>query len=65
MAARVLGSLASVMGLISLTKPSLSQRDLENLEISSLQKIAAATHDIRELEEERLARREEIATLEQ
>ncbi len=61
----IVGSIASTLGLISLSRPALAQSDLESIEIESLQKIAVTTKDIQQLELRRATQKEEIASLEQ
>ena len=53
LAGGILGSLASTLGLISLSRPALDQADLENIQIDSLRKIAEASEEISELESKR------------
>ena len=62
--AGIVGGLASVLGLIALARPSLQQADLEDLELQSLRKLAAASEEITQLERARLARKQEIDSLE-
>src|SRR3990172_1852919 len=61
--AGIVGGLASVLGLIALARPSLQQADLEDLELQSLRKLAAASEEITQLERARLARKQEIDSL--
>ena len=49
----IVGSLASSIGLVSLSRPSLQQSDLEKIESQSLKSIAENTEEIRKLEEQR------------
>lgn len=60
----VVGGLASVLGLISLARPGLSQHDLDNIESDSLRKLAETTDKIKELDAARTATKEELDTLE-
>lgn len=49
----IVGSIASTLGLVSLSRPSLRQEDLEGIQLDSLQKIAEASKEISELESKR------------
>ncbi|MCH7729498.1 MAG: hypothetical protein IH991_23935 [Planctomycetes bacterium] len=53
LAGGIVGSLASILGLLSLSRPSLQQSDLEQLDTQSLRSIADATEELRSLEEAR------------
>ena len=41
--ASLVGTFASVMGLIALSRPAISRRDLQELEIDNLSRLAAST----------------------
>ena len=60
----VVGGIASVLGLISLARPVLNQRDLDNVTSDSLRSLAETSDKIKELEEARAVTKEEIDTLE-
>ena len=49
----IVGSVASSVGLVSLSRPSLQQSNLEKIDSQSLKKIADNTEEIKKLEEER------------
>lgn len=48
--AGIVGALASILGLLSFTRPALSQSDIENIEVSSLQKLGEVSSEIKRLE---------------
>ncbi len=60
----IVGGLASVLGMLSLARPSLSQEDLAGLELQSLKRIAETSEEIKKLEVARLATQQQIGTLE-
>lgn len=60
----VLGGVASVVGLISLARPSLKQDDLAMLELGSLKQIAENSEEIKRLEMARATAQQEIGNLE-
>jgi len=61
----IVGGLASVLGLLSLARPSLNQEDLKGLELQSLKRIAETSEEIQKLETARLATQQQIGTLEE
>lgn len=61
----IVGGLASVLGLISLARPSLNQEDLRGLELQSLKRIAETSEEIQKLELARAATKQELGTLEE
>jgi hypothetical protein len=63
--AGVVGGLASVLGLMSLARPALSQSDLDRVEIESLKKLADTSEEIKQLERARVATQEQIVSLEE
>jgi hypothetical protein len=60
----VVGGIASVLSLISLARPALSQGDLDTIESQSLRALADTSEKIKELEAARAATAQEIDTLE-
>ena len=61
--AGIVGSLASVAGLISLTRPSLTNADLQNLEVDSLRTITQKAEELQSLESDRATTQEQIQAL--
>jgi hypothetical protein len=49
----MVGSVASILGLVSLSRPSITQTDLQQIESQCLKSLAETTEDIRRLEEQR------------
>jgi hypothetical protein len=62
--AGIVGSLASVLGLISLARPALTRTDIQNLEIESVQAIQEQSRKLELLESARSATQKEIGDLE-
>jgi len=62
--AGVVGALASVVGLLSFTKPALTKSDLQEIELDSLKSIAQTTEQLKKLESERAKTKEELGNLE-
>ena len=58
--ASIAGGLASVIGLISLVRPTT---DIQDLEVSSLKKITKAAEELQRFDSERTAAQEEITKL--
>jgi chromosome segregation ATPase len=61
--ASVAGALASVTGLLSLARPSISRADVETLEVDSLRKVAELSEQIEHAKQQRTETEEEIARL--
>jgi hypothetical protein len=61
----IVGGFASVLGLLSLARPPLSQSDINQIEIDSLKKITEASEEIKTLEKTRAATEQELDTLEE
>ena len=61
----IVGSIASSLGLISLSRPGLSQSDLDGVEMESFAKIADAAKEIEALKVQRESQQQELQTLEQ
>ncbi len=62
--AGIAGTLASVLGLLSFIRPVLTQSDIDNIEVSSLQKLGEVSADIKRLEEARSNTASQIIDLE-
>ncbi len=62
--AGIVGGLASVVGLISLLRPSITKTDIKELEIESLKELTKATEELKKLERARSVAKEEIGSLE-
>lgn len=62
--AGIVGGLASVAGLFSLIKPTLTKDDLQSLELNSLKSLIETTEQVKALEQKRLQARSEIGDLE-
>jgi hypothetical protein len=58
------GAIASVVGLLSLTKPAFTKTDLHEIEIDSLKSIAETSEQLKSLERERVKTIEELDDLE-
>ncbi len=56
----IAGSVASILGLVSLSRPSITHLDVKNLEIESLKTIKEATEDIEKLQETRFKEAERL-----
>lgn len=63
--AGVVGSLASVVGLIALAKPAISQDDIKTIELNTLRSIADTTEQLKILEYDRLKTKDQLVSLEQ
>ncbi|MBD8877444.1 hypothetical protein [Roseibium polysiphoniae] len=63
--AGVVGGLASVIGLISFTRPGITTDDLQKIEAESLRSIAETTDKIEKLEIKRATTKDEIDSLDQ
>lgn len=61
--AGLVGGLASVLGLLSFTKPALTKSDLQEIEIESIQSIAKTTEELGSLEKERATTKKELGAL--
>jgi hypothetical protein len=61
--AGIVGGLASVLGLLAFTRPTLTNSDLRELELNSLKSIAETTEELQQMEQQRTQTREEIASL--
>lgn len=61
--AGIVGGLASVVGLLSFTRPALSNTDLQQLELGSLKSITETSEKLRELEKKRAATEGELENL--
>ena len=61
--AGIVGGLASVVGLLSFTRPALSNADLQSLELGSLKSIAETSEQIQELKKRRAETEGELETL--
>lgn len=61
----IVGGLASVAGLFSLTRPAISVSDVESIEAAALRSIAATAVELKELQSQRSKTAEEIDGLEQ
>jgi len=62
--AGIVGGLASVIGLLSFTKPALTKTDLQEIEMDSLRSIAETSDQLKKLEGERAKTKEELGDLE-
>lgn len=62
--AGIVGGLASVVGLLSLTKPALTKTDLQEIELDSLKSLAKTSEQLKQLETERAKTKEELGDLE-
>lgn len=62
--AGIVGGLASVVGLLSFTKPALTKTDLQEIEMDSLRSIAETSDQLKKLEGERARTKEELGDLE-
>ncbi len=51
--AGIVGGLASVIGLLSFTRPAITKSDLQELELDSLISITETSEQLKELERER------------
>ena len=63
--AGLVGSLASVVGLISLTRPALSSRDLEGIEADNWKAVAESAKRLEELNAARTKNKQDLDSLEQ
>jgi hypothetical protein len=61
--ASILGGLASVAGLLSFLRPSITKTDIQELEVESLKKISKAAEDLERYKNQRTAAEQEIAKL--
>jgi hypothetical protein len=61
--AGVVGGLASVAGLLALTRPAINQSDVQAIEISALKSMTQAAEELQQLQIERSKTREEIGSL--
>lgn len=61
--AGIVGGLASVVGLLSFTRPALSNTDLQQLDLGSLKSITETSEKLRELENKRTKTEGEIENL--
>ena len=59
-----MGGLASVAGLIALTRPSITRSDVEAIEIDTLRSMAETARQLKDLESARAKTREELDDLE-
>ena len=57
----IAGSIASILGLVSLSRPALTQSDIENVEIDALRKLTETSSQLKDIEQRRL---DEIQKLE-
>ena len=57
------GGLAAVCGLLSFTLPHLTAKDIQDIEVDALKRLAKASEDVREREQERDNTTAEIARL--
>jgi hypothetical protein len=62
--AGIAGGAASVIGMLSLAQPALSKSDLQELEFDTLKKIAKASDELSQAEQEKTSTQAEIARLE-
>ena len=61
--ASIAGGVASVIGLLSLARPSISKTDIDALELESLKKVSEITEEIEVAKQRRSATEEEIERL--
>ncbi len=61
--AGIVGGLASVVGLLSFTRPGISNADLQQLELGSLRSITDTSEKLQELESKRAKTVGELETL--
>ncbi len=61
--AGIVGGLASVVGLLSFTRPALSNADLQQLELGSLKSITETSEKLQELEKKRAETEGQLETL--
>src|SRR6266513_2545945 len=61
----VIGSIASILGLIALSAPRLTASDIENVEADLIQDLADQAKAVRESQERLALSREELSRLEQ
>lgn len=61
--AGIVGALASVVGLVSLTRPPISSTDLLDLDLDSLKSITETAEELRELEREKTRTKDELGNL--
>lgn len=61
--ASIAGGIASVVGLLSLTRPTITRSDIQNIELESLKRIADAAKELEKYKHERNAAQEELSKL--
>lgn len=61
--ATIAGGLASVIGLLSLVRPSITKTDIQQLELDSLKRISRTAEELEQFQNQRNATQEEIAQL--
>ena len=61
--AGIVGAVASVVGLLSFTRPALTKSDLKEIELDSLKSITETSEQLKELEQQRAKTEEEIEGL--
>ena len=54
------GSVASILGLVSLSRPALTQSDIENVEIDVLRKLTETSSQLKDIEQKRLAEMQKL-----
>ncbi len=63
--AGIVGSAASVVGLLSFKKSALTRSDIQELEVEKLKSVAQVSDQLKELERQRVATKEELDGLEE
>ena len=61
--AGIVGGLASVVGLLSFTRPAITKTDLQEIEMESLLSVAKTSEELNNLEKERAKTEEELGDL--
>lgn len=62
--AGIVGGLASVAGLLALTRPPITQSDFKDIEIETLKSVSATAEQLKELQSTRAKTMQELDTLE-
>ena len=58
----LVGSVASIIGLVSLSRPALTQTDISQIEIESLKKLAETSAELKQLETVRIQEMQRLET---
>ena len=61
--AGIVGGLASVAGLLALTRPAITQNDIQSIEVNALKSMTRTAEELRDLQVERSKTEEEIGSL--